>query len=84
MVELQEELLKLKQEKSENSGGGQSNMMPIRDRVRLAIIETASSLAIPTKVQTTGHSPVVGRTSVGMFVEQSLPVRLQMFSSLSL
>ena len=33
MVELQEELLKLKQEKSENSGGGQSNMMPIRDRV---------------------------------------------------
>lgn len=33
MVELQEELLKLRQEKSGLSGAGQSNLKPMRDRV---------------------------------------------------
>ena len=33
MVELQEELLKLRQEKSGISGAGQSNLKPMRDRV---------------------------------------------------
>ena len=40
--------------------------------------------SLPTKVKTVAPIQVVGQTSVGMFVEQSLPVRLQMFSSLSL